>query len=87
MRVDGLGVQAIAEREAASPKAIRKDIERIFAVGRAEILRRAGFGCPEGHELVSRYAFRLRADWAAAQLHIAGCDRCGRFFANPRLLA
>ena len=82
MRVDGLGVQAIAEREAASPKAIRKDIERIFAVGRAEILRRAGFGCPEGHELVSRYAFRLRADWAAAQLHIAGCDRCGRFFAN-----
>lgn len=82
MRMEGLDVQTIAEREAASQKAIRKDIERILAFGRAELLRRAGFGCPEGHDLVSRYAFRLRADWAAAQLHIAGCDRCGRFFAS-----
>ena len=82
MRVEGLDVQTIAAREAASQKAIRKDIEQIFAVGRDEILRRAGFGCADGHELVTRYAFRLRADWAAAQLHIAGCERCSRFFAN-----
>jgi RNA polymerase sigma factor (sigma-70 family) len=82
LRVEGLDVHTIAEREAASRKAIRKDIERIFAVGRDEILRRAGFGCPEGHDLVARYAFRLRADWAAAQMHIAGCERCGRFFVS-----
>lgn len=82
MRIEGLEVEAIAGREAASRKAIRKDIERIFTVGREEILRRSGFGCPEGHDLVSRYAFRLRADWTAAQLHIAGCERCSRLFAN-----
>ena len=82
MRVEGLDVRTIAERESASEKAIRKDVERIYAVGREEVLRRAGFGCPEGHHLVSRYAFRLRADWAAAQLHIASCERCGRFFAS-----
>jgi DNA-directed RNA polymerase specialized sigma24 family protein len=82
MRVEGLDVSAIAEREVASTRAIRKDIERILAVGREEILRRAGFGCPAGHELVARYAFRLRADWAAAQLHMTGCERCGRFFAS-----
>jgi DNA-directed RNA polymerase specialized sigma24 family protein len=56
LRGDGLDVRSIAEREAVSRRAITKDIARILAVGREEILRRAGYGCPEGHELVARYA-------------------------------
>jgi len=53
-----------------------------FSVGRTQLTKLVGYGCPDGHDLVARYAFGLAVDREArrAQLHLMTCPRCGAMY-------
>jgi hypothetical protein len=72
----------IAERLGVTPRSVKRALERIMALGRAELVRLAGHGCGSGERLVSRLAFGLASEHEirAAQLHLATCPRCGALY-------
>ena len=65
-----------------TPRIVKRSVEAILATGRDQLVRLVGFGCPDGHELVARYAFGLAASREArrAQLHLVSCARCGTMY-------
>jgi RNA polymerase sigma factor (sigma-70 family) len=77
---DGMGRPQIAARLGLSDRSVKRGLERIMAVGRDELVRLAGHGCEPGEDLVARYSFGLADPMEArrAQLHLAGCARCGQ---------
>jgi RNA polymerase sigma factor (sigma-70 family) len=52
----------IAERLGVTPRSVKRALERIMALGRAELVRLAGHGCGSGEHLVSRLAFGLASE-------------------------
>jgi RNA polymerase sigma factor (sigma-70 family) len=82
LHAHGLRRQEIADRLELSPRVVKRVMEQVLAVGRAELAAMAGRGCDDGHEKVSRYAFGLSGqhDARSAQLHLATCQRCGSMF-------
>jgi RNA polymerase sigma factor (sigma-70 family) len=76
---DGMGRPQIAARLGLSDRSVKRGLERIMAVGRDELVRLAGHGCEPGEDLVARFSFGLADPMEArrAQLHLAGCQRCG----------
>jgi RNA polymerase sigma factor (sigma-70 family) len=84
---DGTEAKQIAGHLGASERAIRKDLERIRAVTRQYVIARAGHGCREGENLISRYSFRLAGPEEArdAHLHLAKCGHCGVFYMRLEL--
>jgi RNA polymerase sigma factor (sigma-70 family) len=84
---DGTEAKQIAGHLGASERAIRKDLERIRAVTRQHVIARAGHGCREGENLISRYSFRLAGPEEArdAHLHLARCGHCGVFYMRLEL--
>jgi RNA polymerase sigma factor (sigma-70 family) len=84
---DGTEAKQIAGHLGASERAIRKDLERIRAVTRQHVMARAGHGCREGENLISRYSFRLAGPEEArdAHLHLARCGHCGVFYMRLEL--
>ena len=78
----GLARNEIARHLGVTARIVKRDVEGILATGREQLTRVVGTGCPDGHKLVSRYAFGLVAGREArrAQLHLATCARCGAMF-------
>jgi DNA-binding CsgD family transcriptional regulator len=69
----------IATHLAMTPRTVKRELEQIMTVGRAELVRLAGRGCAAGEPLVARFAFGLASppEVRDAQLHLATCPRCG----------
>ena len=69
----------IATHLGMTPRSVKRQLEQIMTVGRAELVRLAGQGCAAGEPLVARLAFGLASPQEAgeAQLHLATCPRCG----------
>ena len=78
----GLARNEIARHLGITARIVKRDVEGILATGREQLARVVGSGCPDGHKLVSRYAFGLAAGREArrAQLHLATCGRCGAMY-------
>ena len=78
----GLARNEIARHLGVTARIVKRDVEGILATGREQLTRVVGSGCPDGHKLVSRYAFGLAAGREArrAQLHLATCARCGAMY-------
>ena len=78
----GLARNEIARHLGITARIVKRDVEGILATGREQLTRVVGSGCPDGHKLVSRYAFGLAAGREArrAQLHLATCARCGAMY-------
>ena len=78
----GLARNDIARHLGISARIVKRDVEGILAAGREQLTRVVGAGCPDGHQLVSRYAFGLAGGREArrAQFHLATCARCGAMF-------
>ena len=78
----GFRRREIAERTQLSPRAVKRLMEQVLTIGRAELAELAGHGCEAGHEQVARYAFGLARprEAAVAQLHLATCERCGAMY-------
>jgi RNA polymerase sigma factor (sigma-70 family) len=78
----GLERKEIARHMGVTPRIVKRSVEEILAAGRDQLVRLVGFGCAEGHELVSRYAFGLAATREArrAQAHLTTCARCGAMY-------
>ncbi|MGZ4232390.1 MAG: zf-HC2 domain-containing protein [Solirubrobacteraceae bacterium] len=78
----GLTRNDIARHLGITARIVKRDVEGILATGREQLTRVVGSGCPDGHQLVSRYAFGLAAGREArrAQLHLATCARCGAMY-------
>jgi DNA-directed RNA polymerase specialized sigma24 family protein len=74
----GLARSEIAQHLGVSPRIVKRSVEAILATARDQLVRLVGFGCPDGHELVARYAFGLtaRRDARRARLHLMSCPRC-----------
>ena len=72
----------IAERLGLTPRVVKRSVEEVLAIGRSQLARFTGYGCADGHQLVSRYAFGLAAgrDARKAQMHLATCERCGSMY-------
>jgi RNA polymerase sigma factor (sigma-70 family) len=72
----------IARRLGVTPRSVKRALEQIMALSRAELVRLAGRGCGSGERLVSRLAFGLASEREirAAQLHLATCPRCGALY-------
>ena len=83
----GLARDDIARQLGITARIVKRDVEGILAAGREQLARVVGTGCPDGHQLVSRYAFGLAAGREArrAQLHLASCARCGAMFERLEL--
>lgn len=78
----GFRRREIAERLHASPRVVKRLMEQVLAIGRAELAEMAGRGCDAGHDEVARFAFGLAGprDARRAQLHLATCERCGAMY-------
>lgn len=78
----GLARNEIARHLGITPRMVKRSVEEILRTGRDQLVRLTGFGCADGHELVSRYAFGLVADREArsAQAHLTTCARCGAMY-------
>lgn len=78
----GFDRKEIARHVGVTPRIVKRSVEEILATGRDQLVRLVGFGCPDGHELVSRYAFGLAASREAgrAQAHLTTCARCGAMY-------
>lgn len=78
----GFARKEIARHLGTTPRVVKRDIEGILAIGRAQLTKVTGSGCPDGDSVVVRYAFRLASEREArrAQLHLATCARCGSMF-------
>ena len=74
--------QEIARHLGITQRSVKRALERIMALSRAELVRRAGQGCGSGEQLVSRLAFGLAGEREIrdAQLHLATCPRCGALY-------
>ena len=61
---------------------VKRVVEQILTIGRAELAELAGHGCEDGHQGVARLAFGLAGPREArrAQLHLATCERCGAMY-------
>lgn len=72
----------IAAHLGMTPRTVKRTLERVFTVGRDELVRLAGHGCESGEPLVARFAFGLATPRQArqAQLHLATCPRCGALY-------
>ncbi|MBJ7329183.1 MAG: hypothetical protein JHC95_04745 [Solirubrobacteraceae bacterium] len=72
----------IAQRLGLTPRVVKRSVEEVLATGRSQLAKFTGYGCADGHQLVSRYAFGLVAGSEArkAQLHLATCERCGAMY-------
>jgi len=79
LHVRGRGRPQLAAHLGMTPRSVKRQLERIMTVGRAELVRLAGEGCPAGAPLVARLAFGLAnpREVREAQLHLATCPRCG----------
>ncbi len=79
LHVRGSKRPQIAEHLGITPRSVKRQLERIMIAGRAELLGRAGHGCPTGEPLVARFSFGLASPGEVrdAQLHLATCSRCG----------
>jgi RNA polymerase sigma factor (sigma-70 family) len=79
LHVRGRGRPQLAAHLGMTPRSVKRQLERIMSVGRAELVRLAGHGCPAGEPLVARLAFGLAnpREVGEAQLHLATCPRCG----------
>lgn len=75
----GFARKQIASHMGVTPRIVKRSVEEILATGRQQLTRVVGYGCADGHDLVSRYAFGLGSPREArrAQLHLTTCDRCG----------
>lgn len=72
----------IASYLGITPRTVKRQLERIMAAGRDELVCLAGPGCAAGEALVARFAFGLASprEEGLAQLHLAGCRRCGGLY-------
>lgn len=72
----------IAERLGLTTRVVKRSVEEVLSTGRGQLAKFTGYGCADGHELVSRYAFGLALgrDASRAQLHLATCTRCGAMY-------
>jgi len=84
LHAHGFRRREIAERLHMSPRLVKRLMEEILTIERAELADMAGHGCEEGHEQVARYAFGLAAEREArrAQTHLISCERCGEMYAR-----
>jgi DNA-binding CsgD family transcriptional regulator len=71
----GLRRREIAERLQTSPRVVKRLMEQVLTIGRAELAEMAGHGCEAGHDEVARFAFWL-GEWS----------RCATRSASPRHL-
>lgn len=78
----GFARNDIAQHLGVTPRIVKRDVEGILKTSREQLAKLVGSGCPDGHRLVSRYAFGLTGGREArqAQLHLATCARCGTMF-------
>jgi RNA polymerase sigma factor (sigma-70 family) len=72
----------IAVHLGLTPRTVKRQLERIMTVGRAELVHLAGRGCEVGEPMVARLAFGLASPREAgqAQLHLATCAQCGALY-------
>src|SRR5437763_15547614 len=65
-----------------SPRTVKRTLERIMAISRAELVRLSGQGCESGETLIARFAFGLAGprEMREAQQHLATCPRCGALY-------
>jgi RNA polymerase sigma factor (sigma-70 family) len=72
----------IAARLGMTDRTVKRQLERIFAVGREELVNLAGAGCEPGRHSVARLAFRLASPRQAreAQLHLLDCRDCAALY-------
>jgi RNA polymerase sigma factor (sigma-70 family) len=72
----------IAVHLGLTPRTVKRQLERIMTVGRAELVHLAGHGCEAGEPMVARLAFGLASPREAgeAQLHLATCAQCGLLY-------
>ena len=82
LHAHGFRRREIAERTQLSPRVVKRLMEQVLAIGRAELAEKAGHGCEEGHDQVARYAFGLAGAREAhrAQAHLTTCERCGAMY-------
>lgn len=78
----GYARKEIAERLGLTTRVVKRSVEEVLTTGRSQLAKFTGYGCSDGHELVSRYAFGLVAEREArhAQLHLATCPACGAMY-------
>ncbi|HET6867167.1 MAG TPA: sigma-70 family RNA polymerase sigma factor [Solirubrobacteraceae bacterium] len=78
----GLARNEIAQHMGITPRIVKRSVEEILTTGRDQLVRLVGFGCADGHEYVSRYAFGLAGVREArrAQTHLMTCARCGAMY-------
>src|SRR4051794_19691717 len=79
LHVRGRKRAQIAAHLGITPRSVKRQLARIMAEARAELVRLAGEGCPARQPLVARLAFGLAnpREVREAQLHLATCPRCG----------
>jgi RNA polymerase sigma factor (sigma-70 family) len=72
----------IAQHLGLTPRTVKRQLERIMAVGRAELVRLGGHGCDDGEPIVTRFAFGLASprEVRLAQLHLATCPKCSALY-------
>ena len=82
LHVRGSKRPQIAVHLGLTPRTVKRQLERIMTVGRAELVHLAGHGCEPGEPLVARLAFGLASPHEAgqAQIHLAGCAQCALLY-------
>lgn len=72
----------IAQHLGMTPRTVKRQLERIMAVGRAELVRLGGHGCDDGESIITRFAFGLASprEVRLAQLHLATCPKCAALY-------
>jgi RNA polymerase sigma factor (sigma-70 family) len=72
----------IAQHLGMTPRTVKRQLERIMAVGRAELVRLGGHGCDDGEPVVTRFAFGLASprEVRLAQVHLATCPKCSALY-------
>ena len=78
----------IAKRLGTSERRVKHLKEETFARARSALVEAAGGGCEQGERLISRYSFGLAnpRERTQAQLHLAGCERCGTLYQRLELV-
>jgi len=78
----GVPRKEIAAHLSVTPRVVKRSIEDLLAAGRTQLTKLVGYGCPDGHELVARYAFGLAEGREArrAQVHLLTCQPCGAMY-------
>jgi RNA polymerase sigma factor (sigma-70 family) len=78
----------IAKRLGTSERSVKRLREQTFARARQALVEAAGGGCERGEPLISRFSFGLATprERTDAQLHLAGCERCGALYQRLELV-